>query len=75
MIMWQTCGDRLREAENSRIARQGRTGRRRHFHLLAWARARSERCLSMLGTAPQGHFGSAVEEAAKVSGSGGGLIM
>ncbi len=75
MIMWQTCRDRQCEAERNRLARKARSGHRRRFHLLVWARAGSERRPSVLGTARQDHVRRAVEESVKVSSSGGGLML
>jgi hypothetical protein len=74
-IMRQTYEDWLRETEKNRHARQAQTGHRRCFRPLSWVRIWFGRSSSLPGMAWQGHFRRAVEEVAKVSSSGGGLIL
>ena len=74
-IMWQTYTDRLREAEKNRLAQQAQTRHQRCSRPLSWVRIWFGRSSSLPGMAWQGHFRRAVEEVAKVSSSGGGLIL
>jgi hypothetical protein len=74
-IMWQTYRDRLREAEKNRLAKQARTGQMRSFHPPSWVRPLSEGHASVLAMVGQGRFRREVEEAARVSSSGGGLML
>jgi hypothetical protein len=73
-IIWHATRDRVREVEKNQLARRARTGHRRRFHPLSWARAWSERRPPASRVARQGHARRVVEKAAKVPSSGGDLI-